>query len=618
MRESNLGRNSEDNMTVVDKFISEAKDLFENQSAGYKYVGLYNQIRSSSQDFSAQSGLIISNENFDYLAAYLTVMSFADAEPTVFLSADYGQLESEYFKRKDSPDGRVDICVIVGEVSTLTSSIGDLNVSDEDAVQEVTDRYLGLVTKFTAISDMVFVTNFPLVKTVFSGYSSNAKQSVSRRILMSNILVEQVCNDISGCQVIDLFTFSADVGMKNWFNHRDWYTARVPGGAKYGVEITRMFRPFLQRKSGTLRKVLALDFDNTLWGGVAGEDGVEGVKVGGAYPGNVYEAFQKHARGLKDRGIILVAASKNNFSDVEPIFSDRPEMILCLEDFSVIKVDWNEKVSNLHDAAQELNLGIDSFVFVDDNPLEIDKVKSAGLDIECILIPQPSENFGEFYDHLYSCFPLEDITEEDKVRADMYAVDKKRSVLRYEFESFTDYIRSIEPVITINSADETTLDRIVQLHQKTNQFNLTTVRFGAKDILAFLGDNNKRIYVFSLKDKFGDLGIISAAVISLDLSLGEASIDSFLMSCRAMGRKAEYSMLSLIISHLHSEGIRSILGLYTSTEKNGPASDFFDNFGFDFVQYDISGKTKIYSLDASRFFSKNFIEDLGVKVNGTF
>ena len=396
MCESNLGRNSEDNMTVVDTFISEAKGLFENQSAGYKYVGLYNQIRSSTDDFSAQSGLIISNENFDYLAAYLTVMSFADAEPTVFLNADYGQLESEYFKRKDSLDGAVDICVIVGEISTLTPSITDLSVSDELAVQEATDRYLGLVTKFTAISDLVLMTNFPMAKTEFGGYSSNSKESVGRRILMSNILLEQACNQISGCRVVDLFSFVADVGLKNWFNHRDWYTARVPGGAKYGVELTRMFRPFLQRKSGILRKVLAVDFDNTLWGGVAGEEGVAGIKVGGAYPGNVYEVFQKNVRALKDRGIILVAASKNNLTDIEPIFNDRPEMILSLEDFSAIKVDWNEKVSNLCDAALELNIGIDSFVFVDDNPLEIDKAKAADLGIECILIPQPSENFDEF------------------------------------------------------------------------------------------------------------------------------------------------------------------------------------------------------------------------------
>lgn len=604
-------------MNFIDDFITEAKELISTGGAAYKYIGLYNRIKSYVGQMPVKKGLIISNENFDYLAPYLTIRSFVDAEPTIFGCADYGQLEAEYFRRENLSNAHLDVCVQIGEISTLTSSINDLSVSDSDASQAVVDRYVGLVEKFTQISDLVLVANFPMSKTVFGGCGSNSKQSIGRRTLLSNVLLEQVCNDIPGCQVVDLFTLAADIGMKSWFNHRDWYTARVPGGAKYGVEISSLFGPYLRQKSGVVKKVLAIDFDNTLWGGVAGEDGIEGIKIGGVYPGNVYEDVQRHIKGLKDRGIILVAVSKNNCTDVEPIFTSRPEMLLTLDDFAVLKVNWNEKSSNLCDAAQELNLGIDSFVFIDDNPLELDKVKSLGLGVECIRVPEPSEGFGNFYDNLYSFFPLVNITEEDKLRTAMYSVDSKRSALLNTSGSLDEYIRSIELEITGTLGDETTLDRIVQLHQKTNQFNVTTRRYDAKNIRSFISDDNKKVYVFSLRDKFGDLGIIATAVISLDSNNGEATIDSLLMSCRAMGRKVEYSFLSLIILNLRESGFKHVLGEFALTPKNGPASNFYDDFGFELIKSKSSENVKFYRLKTNGFSAQNFIDDLGVKVSGS-
>jgi len=227
-----------------------------------------------------------------------------------------------------------------------------------------------------------------------------------------------------------------------------------------------------------------------------------------------------------------------------------------------------------------------------------------------------AEDFSEFYRNLYSYFPLADVTEEDKLRSEMYSIQRERDNLRDKVESVHDYIRSIEPIISMSLADDSTLDRVVQLHEKTNQFNLTTERFGAKDIQAFINNDIKRVYVFSLADKFGDLGIISSSIIDVDVSLGEARIDSFLMSCRAMGRKAEYSILSLIITALKKEGLRTVIGLYKATEKNLPASDFYDKFGFDVADDDLLLKRKTYKISTNFSCTKQFIEDLGVKVNG--
>ena len=347
----------------------------------------------------------------------------------------------------------------------------------------------------------------------------------------------------------DLAALFADLG-ESAYDERMWTLAKMPWSMDALLELKKLVSP--------VKKVLALDLDNTLWKGVVGEDGAANVVPDAA--------LQRTALALKERGILLVALSKNDPADVEPVWSD-PRMVLKKDDFVAFRIDWNEKSRNLADVARELNLGVDSFVFVDDNPGNRAEMRAALPEVAVASLPPDLS--------LY--FPPRAATEEDRARTERYRAEAERRELAARL-SYDDYLRSLEIRCDIRPLAEADIPRVAQLAQKTNQFNVCTNRWTEAEVRAFASDPSRRIFTLRASDRFGDLGLVAFVHVKVDGDAAE--VVDWVMSCRAMNRRIEFALEEEVERRLAAEGVQRLSATYRATAKNAPAAGIFDAFGF--------------------------------------
>lgn len=327
------------------------------------------------------------------------------------------------------------------------------------------------------------------------------------------------------------------------------------------------------------KKCLVLDLDNTLWGGVIGEDGIEGIAVSDHKEGKKYYDFQRMILKIKGTGVILAISSKNNEEDVEELF-DQGGMPLKKDDFVSRRINWGPKSQAITEIANELNIGLDSIVFVDDNPAEREEVKTRLTEVEVPDFPADSDNLEQYGLFLYEqYFKTDKLLKEDIEKTDMYIANRERNRLKSTVHNIDDFIKSLEMELTVSRADAAHVGRIAQMTQKTNQFNLTTKRYTELEIGQFMKDRGKRIYIGSVRDRFGDNGITLLCILTLNET--GATIDEFLMSCRVMERRLEYDFLHFIENDLEREGFTVLNGEFISTKKNAPAGNFLHEYGFD-------------------------------------
>ena len=310
------------------------------------------------------------------------------------------------------------------------------------------------------------------------------------------------------------------------------------------------------------KKVLALDLDNTLWEGVVSEDGVAGVVPN--------TALQHEALELKKRGVLLVVLSKNDAKDIEPMWSD-PRMVMRSTDFAAMRIDWGEKSVNLADIARELNLGVDSFVFVDDNAANRAEMRAT----------LPEVAVAPFPPDFSSYFPVRAVTAEDLVRTDMYKADAKRREAASRM-TCDDYIRSLGIVNIVRPVVEGDVARVAQLTQKSNQMNVLTRRRSEDEIRAFAADATRIVLALRSSDRFGDLGLV--AFVHAKVEGEKAEVLDWVMSCRAMNRRIEFSLAAELERLLVERGVRSISARWEKSPKNAPSMDLFGRLGFDLVE----------------------------------
>lgn len=326
----------------------------------------------------------------------------------------------------------------------------------------------------------------------------------------------------------------------------------------------------------TRKKCLILDLDNTLWGGILGEDGVANLQISGSYPGNCFHDFQRMILELKNQGIILGICSKNNYDDVAECFKERDDLVLSLDDFVVKKINWAEKRRNVKELAEELNIGLDSIVFVDDNPAERENVKTLG-EVTVLDFPKSPHLMTEYFaSEFYRYFGTYLLTDDDINKNIYYKHRVKSNELRGKAISEEDFIKKLNIKITYEMINKNNSDRIAQLINKANQFNLTTRRYSKTELMNM---TDAIIIAIRVADKFGDLGITGVAIIRKK-GKKEAVIDTFLMSCRILGRKIEQEFLKIILNESWSAGIRKVVGEYIETRKNKQVESFYSKNGF--------------------------------------
>jgi len=330
---------------------------------------------------------------------------------------------------------------------------------------------------------------------------------------------------------------------------------------------------------GNRKKCLVLDLDNTLWGGVIGEDGLQGIELSTTKEGSRFRDFQKRIKDLKDQGVLLTIASKNNEEDAMEAIRDHPDMVLREDDFVIIKANWEPKPVNIQKIANELNIGLDSLVFIDDNPIERESVKNALPEVNVPDFPKDTSMLESFVIEISKrYFPVLKLTEEDLSKTDQYKVEQKRNEIKQKSISIEEYLLSLEMKKTFRQIDESDVTRAAQLTQKTNQFNLTTRRYTESDIWNMMKSEDHQVWIGDLEDKFGSYGKVILAIVKLEENT--AIIDTFLMSCRVMGRNIEKEFLNEIEKEMVSKGKNRIISEYIPTTKNSVVKDFWTENGY--------------------------------------
>ncbi|MBI3506493.1 MAG: HAD-IIIC family phosphatase [Proteobacteria bacterium] len=391
-----------------------------------------------------------------------------------------------------------------------------------------------------------------------------------------NAALREVAAEFAHVRLFDLAGFFAQEGAAGYDPRFDLFALQPIAGCALGG-----FARALRRSFGPLAnppaKVLALDLDNTLWGGVLGEDGVEGLAIGHDFPGSVFRKIQQEALALRARGVLLALVSKNEEADVREAFARLQDMPLKLSDFAAMRIDWNPKPDNLRAIADDLELGLDAFVFVDDQPFERAAVVAGTPEVR--VLPTDGTPLGTLAALRASAhFDQHRTTASDLGRAQDYALRRDRKELEHNATSRETFLRSLGLKARVASVDVGSLGRAVQMLAKTNQFNVTTRRHGEADLKRMLAQKSARLLTLSLADRFGDQGIVGLA-IALPERDGGAHVDSFLMSCRALGRGAEETLWASLCRRLAEAGVSRLSAEYLPTPKNAQCADLFDRLG---------------------------------------
>jgi len=385
--------------------------------------------------------------------------------------------------------------------------------------------------------------------------------------------------------ILDTAAWERDVGSAAYDEKMDCYARQPVSRAALGsfaLFVAAALAPLAHPPA----KVLAIDLDNVLWGGVLGEEGVAGVAIGHDYPGNVYRRIQERARVLRDRGVLLALVSKNDLPLVEEAFASRPEMVLKLGDFSAVRVNWQPKHENLQSIAEELNLGIDSFVFVDDQPFEQDIVR---YHLPAVRVLECNEDPLSVLHALTAtdAFDVLRVVDEDRVRVADYAAQRERKRASEE-GSVEDFLRTLNLEMKLAPIDETSIERAHQMLHKTNQFNVTTPRHSRADLERMISDGAVSV-TLAVRDRFGDQGIVGLTIATLEGD--SATVDTFLMSCRALGRGAEDALWAELVDRLFAAGARTLHAHYVPTTKNAQVAELFSRFGMALANEDGGRRT---------------------------
>jgi len=338
----------------------------------------------------------------------------------------------------------------------------------------------------------------------------------------------------------------------------------------------------------TKKKCLVLDLDNTLWGGVVGEEGIGGIRLGFEVPGSYFLSFQQAILDLHNKGVILAINSKNNKQDALNVIKNHPNMILKDRHFAAIRINWNDKVENMCEIAEELNIGLDSMVFLDDDPYNRSLVRNLLPEVEVPELPSnPSQYTSFLMESAY--FGQGELTDEDKMRGSMYVTERLRKKTEVQHSSRESFLHGLGLKVSCFLDDTSCLARLAQLTEKTNQFNFNKIPLTEEDILVYINSPKHVVFHLSARDSFGDYGVIGFALIFKDKYIWR--LDSLLVSCRALGRGIEEAFLDVILKHAREEEVESIEAVFKESERNQPAKAFLETY-FDNMHYSI-GANKI-------------------------
>jgi FkbH-like protein len=495
-----------------------------------------------------------------------------------------------------APDGAILAARTADLAPDLWNQYPDLSqAAVAEAVQRVSQSFVQWIGAFRKRSSAALIVHSleqpARPRTGLLDAQSGFSQSGA--IQQINLELRKIVAAHRGVYLLDYDALVARHGRLRWHDERKWLTARMPIAADQLIHLSREWLRFAVPLAGKTAKVLVVDLDNTLWGGVIGEDGIAGIQIGAEYPGAAYQALQRALLDLARRGILLAICSKNNLDDALEALQNHPGMLVRPSHFAAMRINWHDKALNLREIASELNVGVDALAFFDDNPIEREQVRAALPQVNVIdLPPDPLDYAATVWDA--PAFQRLVLSDEDQQRTELYAAQRERSQAQQSFQSKEDFFRYLELEAEIAQVEPATLARVAQLTQKTNQFNLTTRRRTEQQIAEVAARADAHVLTIRLRDRFGDHGLVGIAITRDESETCE--IDTFLLSCRVIGRTVETAFLSHVASGAASRGCQQLGGWFLPTKKNAPARDFYALHGFQLQKQNEEGSFWILDL----------------------
>jgi FkbH-like protein len=425
-------------------------------------------------------------------------------------------------------------------------------------------------------------------------FDANFAGSLTYKVQALNASLLDRVSKRAGCHLWDYAGLVSSAGSARWTDPRLWALSRTPVSAANQPVLARHLVRTLRGALRPSAKCLVLDLDNTVWGGVIGDDGVGGIHLGDDHPGKAFKELQRAALGLRDRGILLAICSKNDAAVVHEALATHPEMLLKLKDFAATRINWNPKSKNLREIATELNIGLDSLVFFDDNPVERAEVSEGAPEVHVVDVPaDPALYVRALCDVV--AFDVPTLTAEDRLRAQSYQAQIERRESEAQAGSLDEFLPSLQMEVEIGSWGAMTAQRIAQLVIKTNQFNTTTRRCTEPE-LAALHEAGLGVYWLRLTDRYGDMGLIAVAVLTAEGK--DAVIHSLVLSCRAANRGIEQTLLAYLAKKARGLGYERLIGEFIPTPKNSPVADLYPRLGF--VEGPVTEGVTRYSRDLAK------------------
>jgi FkbH-like protein len=543
---------------------------------------------------------LLGNATLDHLRSYVTVACYqAGLRPTIYQGGFDQYVQEILNPHSDLYTFAPEVVVCAIHASRLFPQLHDypfdLPVAERQAaieqglatVQTLLDTLTQRSPALVLFHNMVLPQHpaLGILDLADAGGQTESFSEINRR------LAELARTRYKNVYVVDEDRLQARCGKARATDPRLWFTARMGWSEAVLPLLAHEYTRYLRPLKGLSRKCIVLDLDNTLWGGVIGEDGLAGIQLGSDAPGNAFVAFQRELEKLWRRGILLAICSKNNPDDALAVFAQHPGMHLQLSHFAAQRINWEPKAANIRAIAAELNLGLDSLVFLDDNPVERARVRA---ELPQVLTPEWPADAAAYRQALLelTVFDTLALTEEDRNRNQLYAAQKARQALEAQYsggDSLDQYLADLQMVVEIAPATSLTLPRIAQLTNKTNQFNLTTRRYSEAQIDEMLA-RGWRVYSMRVTDRFGDNGLVGVAIVA-PVGPDAWELDTLLLSCRVMGRGVETALLAFVGAQARQAGVGCVRGWYVPTAKNAPVADCYRQHGFTQTAQEPDGST---------------------------
>jgi FkbH-like protein len=526
---------------------------------------------------------VLRSITLDPLAAYVRAHGLAHGLDVRLRFGEYNQFEQELAGRGALGTEAPDAVIFAARLEELAPDLayrfigtGERRAEVQQAIAERMRGWLDAAERRWPRA-LRILWNFAQPTHAAYGIAEPHVQGQRAAIRDLNRALATACRDRPSSTLFDLDGVVSDVGRIRAYDARNMASARLPFSSDALDALGRATARVLAAAFVKRRKCVVLDCDNTLWGGVIGEDGIDNIALGPDHPGSAYVAFQRAILNLVDRGIIVALASKNNEADVMRVLREHPFQQLREVHLAAWRLNWNDKATSLRELAAELNLGLDSFVFIDDSDFECGWVREQLPEVLVVQAPADPLALQALVDDL-DVFDALALSSEDLARGQMYKAETARTRAREGSQSVEDFLESLQMRLSIRSATEGQVVRIAQLTQKTNQFNLTTRRYSEADIRQFLAAADTDVFQIHLADRFGEYGLIG--VLITRLSQGRLGVDTLLLSCRVLGRKVEHALFAFLLRHAAGRGARSVVGEYIPTAKNAQTAELYPQFGF--------------------------------------